>query len=69
MTPTSVLANWTAEAQRFAPDLKVVTVSDTFGRRGGSLADVIDGADAVVTSYTLLRLDFETYGGAPSGRG
>jgi superfamily II DNA or RNA helicase len=62
VTPTSVLANWTAEAERFAPDLKVVMVSDTFGRRGGSLADAIDGADAVVTSYTLLRLDFETYG-------
>jgi hypothetical protein len=62
VTPTSVLANWTAEAERFAPDLKVVTVSDTFGRRGGSLAAVIEGADAVVTSYTLLRLDFETYG-------
>jgi superfamily II DNA or RNA helicase len=63
VTPTSVLANWTAEARRFAPDLKVATVSDTFGRRGESLADVIDGADAVVTSYTLLRLDFDTYGG------
>ncbi|MGD0699962.1 MAG: DEAD/DEAH box helicase [Trebonia sp.] len=62
VTPTSVLANWTAEAERFAPDLKVVTVSDTFGRRSGSLAAVIEGADAVVTSYTLLRLDFETYG-------
>ncbi len=62
VTPTSVLANWTAEAERFAPDLKVVTVSDTFGRRGGSLAAAIEGADAVVTSYTLLRLDFDTYG-------
>jgi SNF2-related domain/Helicase conserved C-terminal domain len=63
VAPTSVLANWTAEAHRFAPDLKVVTISDTLGRRGGTLADVIDGADAVVTSYTLLRLDFEAYGG------
>ena len=63
VTPTSVLANWAAEAHRFAPDLKVVTVSDTLGRRGGTLTDVIDGADAVVTSYTLLRLDFEAYGG------
>ena len=52
------------EAERFAPDLKVVTVSDTLGRRGASLAGVIDGADAVVTSYTLLRLDFEAYGAA-----
>ena len=64
VAPTSVLANWAAEAERFAPDLKVVTVSDTLGRRGVSLAGVIDGADAVVTSYTLLRLDFEAYGAA-----
>jgi hypothetical protein len=63
VAPTSVLANWAAEAQRFAPDLKIVTVSDTHRRRGGTLGDVIDGADAVVTSYTLLRLDFEAYGG------
>jgi len=62
VAPTSVLANWAAEADRFAPDLKVVTVSDTLGRRGVSLSGVIDGADAVVTSYTLLRLDFEAYG-------
>jgi superfamily II DNA or RNA helicase len=64
VAPTSVLANWAAEAERFAPDLTVVTVSDTLGRRGVSLSGVIDGADAVVTSYTLLRLDFEAYGAA-----
>ena len=63
VAPTSVVANWAAEAHRFTPGLKVVTVSDTLGRRGGTLADLIDGADAVVTSYTLLRLDFEAYGG------
>ena len=62
VAPTSVVANWGAEAHRFAPDLKVVTLSDTLGRRGGTLTDVIDGADAVVTSYTLLRLDFAAYG-------
>jgi hypothetical protein len=62
VAPTSVLSNWAAEAERFTPDLKIVTVSDTFARRGARLADVIDGADAVVTSYTLLRLDFEAYG-------
>jgi superfamily II DNA or RNA helicase len=62
VAPTSVVANWAAEAHRFAPDLNFVTVSDTFGRHGGTLAGAIDGADAVVTSYTLLRLDFEAYG-------
>ncbi len=63
VAPTSVLANWAAEAHRFAPDLKVVAISDTHRRRGGTLTDVMRGADAVVTSYTLLRLDFEAYGG------
>jgi len=63
VAPTSVVGNWAAEAHRFAPGLKIVTVSDTHRRRGGTLGDVIDGADAVVTSYTLLRLDFEAYGG------
>jgi SNF2-related domain/Helicase conserved C-terminal domain len=62
VAPTSVLANWAAEAHRFTPDLKVVTISDTLARRGAALESVIAGADAVVTSYTLLRLDFESYG-------
>jgi superfamily II DNA or RNA helicase len=62
VAPTSVLANWATEASRFAPELAVSVVSDTLGRRGGTLADVTAGADAVVTSYTLLRLDFEAYG-------
>jgi superfamily II DNA or RNA helicase len=62
VAPTSVLPNWASEAARFTPDLKVVVLSDTIGRRGSSLESVIAGADAVVTSYTLLRLDFESYG-------
>jgi hypothetical protein len=65
VAPTSVLANWAAEARRFTPDLKVVTIGDTLGRRGASLESVIADADAVVTSYTLLRLDFESYGALP----
>jgi SNF2 family DNA or RNA helicase len=63
VAPTSVLANWAAEAHRFAPELKIVTISDTHRRRGAALRDVIEGADAVVTSYTLMRLDFEAYSG------
>jgi hypothetical protein len=65
VAPTSVLSNWPAEAHRFAPDLKIVTVSDTLARRQAKLADVIEGADAVVISYTLLRLDFEAYSAVP----
>src|SRR5207248_7006657 len=34
VAPTSVLPNWAAEAARFTPDLKVVTIGDTLARRG-----------------------------------
>jgi superfamily II DNA or RNA helicase len=61
VTPTSVVPNWTAEAALFTPGLTVVPVSGTTSRRGQSLGDLIAGADAVVTSYTLLRLDFDAY--------
>jgi SNF2 family DNA or RNA helicase len=61
VAPTSVVANWAAEAERFTPGLKVVTVSGTVARLGQELGELIAGADAVVTSYTLLRIDFAAY--------
>ena len=61
IAPTSVVPNWPAEAARFAPGLRVVSISDTMRRRGQELDEIIAGADVVVTSYTLFRLDFEAY--------
>jgi SNF2 family DNA or RNA helicase len=61
VAPTSVVPNWAAESTRFTPELKVVAVSDTAARRGQPLSDLIAGADVVVTSYTLLRIDFDAY--------
>jgi SNF2 family DNA or RNA helicase len=61
VAPTSVVANWAAEAARFAPDLAVVTISDTLRRRGQELGEITAGADVVVTSYTLFRLDADAY--------
>ena len=61
VAPTSVAPNWAAESARFAPGLKVVTITDTLARSGADLAEVIAGADVVVTSYTLLRLDFDAH--------
>jgi SNF2-related domain/Helicase conserved C-terminal domain len=61
VAPTSVVPNWAAEAARFTPGLNVVTISDTVSRRKQPLRDVIAGADVVVTSYTLLRIDFDSY--------
>jgi len=61
VAPTSVVSNWAAEAARFAPGLNVVSISDTLRKRGQSLAEAAAGADVVVTSYTLLRLDIDAY--------
>jgi len=65
VAPTSVASNWAAEASRFAPDLRVVVITGTAARRRTELADVIAGADVVVTTYTLLRLDFAAYSALP----
>ena len=61
VAPTSVVAQWVAEAVRFAPDLRVVTVSGTVARLGLGLGELAAGADAVITSYALLRIDFAAY--------
>ncbi|TDD66350.1 helicase [Jiangella aurantiaca] len=64
VAPTSVVSNWVTEAGRFAPGLTVVPVTDTLRRRGETIDQVVAGADIVVTTYTLLRLDAEAYGQA-----
>ena len=61
VAPTSVVSNWVAEANRFAPDLTIVGITDTQARGRRPLADIAAGADVVVTSYTLFRLDYAAY--------
>jgi len=61
VAPASVVANWSAEAARFAPELSVVPIYDTLRRAGADLDELAAGADIVVTSYTLFRLDFDAH--------
>ncbi|WP_324273590.1 DEAD/DEAH box helicase [Blastococcus brunescens] len=61
VAPTSVVSNWAREAERFAPGLAVRVVTATGRKLGMPLAEMVDGADLVVTSYTLLRLGEEDY--------
>jgi superfamily II DNA or RNA helicase len=61
VAPTSVVENWTHEAARFAPGLRVTAIRETATRRGTSLDDEIAGADVVVTSYALFRIEHEQY--------
>ncbi len=60
LVPTSVIGTWSAEAERFAPGLVVRRVEQT-QRQRGPLTEAVAGADVVVTSYTLLRLDDEEF--------
>lgn len=61
VAPTSVVSNWAREAAKFAPGLKVATISGTRARRGTELSEAIEGADLVVTSYALFRIENPAY--------
>lgn len=61
VSPTSVMTAWASEAARHTPGLEVRVVDASAARRSESLAEVVAGADVVVTSYTLFRLEAEAY--------
>jgi superfamily II DNA or RNA helicase len=61
VAPTSVVGNWEAETARFAPGLTVRAISETFAKSGADPAVAMAGADIVITSYALFRIDYEAY--------
>ncbi len=66
VAPASVVGNWVREAARFTPGLQVAAVTATSGKKGSApLAQVAAGADVVVTSYAVFRLDGEAFGALP----
>ena len=54
--PTSVVFNWEAEIQKFAPKLKCLKLS---GVERKELFKEIDKYDVIITSYALVRRDIE----------
>ena len=63
LAPTSVLSTWRTEAARFTPELRVTLVESTSGTRRGTMADAAAGADIIVSSYTVARLDEQEFSG------
>ncbi len=61
LAPTSVMTAWASEAARHTPGLTVRVVEASAARRTQSLDEVVAGADLVVTSYTLFRLEADAY--------
>jgi superfamily II DNA or RNA helicase len=61
VAPTSVVSNWLTEAHRFTPELVVRAITATAAKSRAKLKAQVAGADVVVTSYALFRLDFAAY--------
>jgi len=62
VAPTSLMPNWRREAERFAPDLRVLTLQGTSRKeRFGALAE----HDLVLTTYPLLPRDAEVLKAQP----
>jgi non-specific serine/threonine protein kinase len=61
VVPSSLLGNWRAEAQRFAPSLRLCflhpseTDADTLAQIAADPAASLAGSDLVVTSYSMLQ--------------
>ncbi|WP_205501265.1 DEAD/DEAH box helicase [Rufibacter psychrotolerans] len=54
--PTSLIYNWLAEAQKFTPQLRILTYTGTY--RNKSIAQ-FKHYDLILTSYGIVRLDHE----------
>jgi len=56
--PSSLLFNWVREAQKFVPELKVLSIE---GADRGKLFGRIPESNLVLTSYPLLRRDIDRF--------
>lgn len=60
VAPTSLVYNWEAEVQKFAPELKTLVISGSRDERQEGMAKITQ-ADLVITSYPLIRRDVDDY--------
>ena len=60
VTPASLVFNWGAEFEKFAPDLTVSLITGTQDERQKKI-DAYQEADVIVTSYDLLKRDIAFY--------
>ncbi|MBB1609995.1 hypothetical protein A9972_09935 [Pseudomonas sp. UME83] len=62
LMPTSLVANWQDEAQRFAPDLRVLTLHGSDRHKG---FDELGQYDLLLSTYALLPRDIEALSRQP----
>ncbi|MFC4532211.1 SNF2-related protein [Sphaerisporangium dianthi] len=66
--PMSLVSNWHKEAERFAPSLRVYIHHGGTRKRDDELAEVVGGADLVITTYGTALRDAAVLGGFSWGR-
>lgn len=60
--PASLVYNWAAEFERFAPQMRVATLAGAKAHRAAERARAAAGAvDVMITSYDILRIDVEDF--------
>ncbi|MGL5617273.1 MAG: DEAD/DEAH box helicase [Sarcina sp.] len=60
ITPTALIYNWEEEFKKFAPTLKVGIVHGSKEKRK-KILDSIDEYDVLITSYGMIKNDFDFY--------
>lgn len=60
VSPASLVYNWQAEFEKFAPTMNVKIINGTAAERK-KLLEELEGIDVAITSYPLLRQDSEAY--------
>ncbi|OAB44914.1 DEAD/DEAH box helicase [Paenibacillus antarcticus] len=63
VAPASLVYNWRNELKKFAPEVIVNIVDGTQEERSRMVKNV-SGVDVLITSYPLIRRDFEYYAGS-----
>ncbi|MHC9544049.1 MAG: DEAD/DEAH box helicase [Vulcanimicrobiota bacterium] len=59
--PTSVISNWMKEASRFTPELSTLVYHGTERKKSATLPDEAGKHHLVISSYSLLQRDFESF--------
>lgn len=59
--PRSVVSTWVNEAQQWYPHMKMRAITETSKKRKNTLAEAIERADCVVTTYAIARLNSEEF--------
>ncbi len=63
VAPASLVYNWRNELQKFAPEV-IVNIVDGTQEERSRMVKKVSGVDVLITSYPLIRRDFEYYAGS-----